>query len=445
MNKTSRIETSGQKGKVHISEEMANILKASGKERWVKKREDVVTLKGLGEVPTYWLSLENERHSTAGSVASHSTIESALSEPSSNDELAFIKNQINDWKNPSELTSWHSMFLAKVLVRVVEARQAQSGQIEVDEEGLQTAEKSALFGHADPSECIQFSSITSHGLDSQSEGKLDKATMAQLKDFVQQILDAYNPHPFHNIQHASHVVLSLKKLFESTQESSLDPLTEFALVLSAFVHDVDHPGVSNEQLLSENDALAKIYKSSSAERNSLDVFWNLFSQESFLELRRTVYQTTEELEHFRQVMVQAILATDVMDKSLQQDRVKQWEACVKSGTGSTLNQRKTYVVEQLIQVSDIAHTMQPWEWYQKWNRKLYDEMSAAFRDGRGRTSPNDFWYEGEQAFYNGIVIPVATSLSHQLAFRKSAKAMLQNAQQNLQQWKDSGKEVVSSM
>ena len=347
MNKTSRIESSGQKGKVHISEEMANILKASGKEYWLSKREDVVNLKGLGEVPTYWLGLQNERHSATGSVTSISTTDS--SEPSSNDELALIKNQINDWNNPSDLTSWHSKFLAKFLVRVVQARQARGGQIEVDEESLQAAERTALFGHASPSECIQCGSITSGDLESQVPcTKLDTAAMEQLKDFVQQISDAYNPHPFHNVQHASHVVISLKKLMESTEENPLDPLTEFALVLSAFVHDVDHPGISNEELVAENDALAKIYKSSPAERNSLDVFWNIFCQESFRDLRRTVYQTTEELEQFRQVMVQSILATDVMDKSLQEDRIKRWEECLKAGTSATLDQRKTCIVEQLI-------------------------------------------------------------------------------------------------
>ncbi|CAJ1941311.1 unnamed protein product [Cylindrotheca closterium] len=77
MNKTSRIESSGQKGKVHISDEMANILKDSGKEHWLSKREDVVNLKGLGEVPTYWLGLQNERHSVTGSVTNHSSTESS--------------------------------------------------------------------------------------------------------------------------------------------------------------------------------------------------------------------------------------------------------------------------------------------------------------------------------------------------------------------------------
>jgi len=71
MNKTSRIESHGQKGRVHISEEMANILIQNGKEHWVSKREDTVNMKGLGEVLTYWLDLENKLHwSRTGSITS---------------------------------------------------------------------------------------------------------------------------------------------------------------------------------------------------------------------------------------------------------------------------------------------------------------------------------------------------------------------------------------
>ena len=89
--------------------------------------------------------------------------------------------------------------------------------------------------------------------------------------------------------------------------------------------------------------------------------------------------------------------------------------------------------------------MQHWGLYQKWNRKLYDEMLAAFHNGRGKKHPNEVWYKGEQASYNDIVIPVATMLSEQMAFRKAGRAMLQNAEANLREWRDSGKEVLSSL
>jgi len=53
-----------------------------------------------------------------------------------------------------------------------------------------------------------------------------------------------------------------------------DPLTQFALVFSALIHDVDHLGVSNAQLVKEQSRLARIYANKSvAEQNSVNVAW----------------------------------------------------------------------------------------------------------------------------------------------------------------------------
>lgn len=38
------------------------------------------------------------------------------------------------------------------------------------------------------------------------------------------------------------------------------PLTQFAVVFSALIHDVDHPGVPNAQLVLEQTSSAKHYK-----------------------------------------------------------------------------------------------------------------------------------------------------------------------------------------
>jgi hypothetical protein len=46
------------------------------------------------------------------------------------------------------------------------------------------------------------------------------------------------------------------------------PLTQFAVVFSAIIHDVDHPGVPNAQLVKEGASLAETYKNVSvAEQN----------------------------------------------------------------------------------------------------------------------------------------------------------------------------------
>ena len=60
VNTCSRVETTGQSGRIHLSHETARQLIETGKARWVKKRKDLVTAKGKGTMQTYWLQSELE-------------------------------------------------------------------------------------------------------------------------------------------------------------------------------------------------------------------------------------------------------------------------------------------------------------------------------------------------------------------------------------------------
>ena len=55
VNTTSRIESTGMGGRIHVSDATANELKAKGKGHWLKQREDQVQAKGKGVMQTHWL------------------------------------------------------------------------------------------------------------------------------------------------------------------------------------------------------------------------------------------------------------------------------------------------------------------------------------------------------------------------------------------------------
>lgn len=64
------------------------------------------------------------------------------------------------------------------------------------------------------------------------------------------------------------------QLHTYTHGITSDPLTLFAIIFSALIHDVDHRGCSNVQLAKEDKELASLYQNKSiAEQNSLDVAW----------------------------------------------------------------------------------------------------------------------------------------------------------------------------
>jgi class 3 adenylate cyclase len=54
MNTASRMESNGEPGRIHISEQTAKELAAKGRSSWVTPRPDMVEVKGKGEMQTYW-------------------------------------------------------------------------------------------------------------------------------------------------------------------------------------------------------------------------------------------------------------------------------------------------------------------------------------------------------------------------------------------------------
>lgn len=93
--------------------------------------------------------------------------------------------------------------------------------------------------------------------------QLNDDVVQQLREYVANVAALYRCNPFHNFEHASHVTMSVVKLLsrivvpadidyenlgmdkiastlhDHTYGITSDPLTQFACVFSALIHDVD--------------------------------------------------------------------------------------------------------------------------------------------------------------------------------------------------------------
>ena len=224
-----------------------------------------------------------------------------------------------------------------------------------------------------------------------------------------------------------------------------DPLTQFAVVFSAVIHDADHPGVPNTQLVKENTRLAQIYRKSIAEQNSVELVWDLLMSSDYEELRSCIYSSKDELQRFRQLVVNTVMATDIVDKELQTLRKMRWEKAFSfSDDEANLkeNRKATIVIEHLIQASDVSHTMQHWNIYRKWNEKFFFELYDAYRSGRAETDPSINWYKGEIGFFDFYIIPLAKKLQSCGVFGVSSDEYLNYAQSNREEWVREGEQVV---
>merc|ERR1711971_305778 len=316
---------------------------------------------------------------------------------------------------------------------------------------------------------------------------LDSRVRIQLREFVTAIAYTYHDedNPFHNFPHASHVGMSVAKLLsrivapdkdfdhhvqlhDHTYGITSDPLTQFACVFAALIHDANHPGVPNSQLVKENLPIAKMYEGKSvAEQNSINIAWRILVNDGdkYADLRKAICETRQEETRFRQLVINAVCATDIMDKDLKRARNERWAKAFSTTTSVTttpttqktkssiassnhssssssmnpdmqeqINRKATIVIEHIIQASDVAHTMQHWHIYVKWNERLYAEMYKAYVEGRAENDPTYTWYKGEIGFFDYYVIPLAEKLSECGVFGVSSDEYLNYATMNRTEW-----------
>jgi hypothetical protein len=309
--------------------------------------------------------------------------------------------------------------------------------------------------------------------------EVPEAIAKDLREYVEMIAASYRSNnKFHNFEHACHVTLSVAKLLgrvvtpdlsskqgESAADRKVrnemaaqihnfthgltsDPLATLALVFAGLIHDVDHQGVCNVQLAKEEPELAEHYRNKSvAEQNSLDVAWDRLMADRFLKLRQYIFETQDELLRFRQLIVNMVLATDIFDKELNQLRKDRWERAFHANLPDSVTKdlRATIVMEHIMQASDVSHTMQHWHIYQKWNRRLFEEMYAAFKAGRMGADPRTFWYQGELGFFDNYIIPLATKLKECNVFGVSSDEYLAYALKNREEWEERGEEMIQAM
>ena len=459
------MESNGEKNKIQVSQDTADLLVSHGKQSWLSKREDLIQAKGKGAMQTYWIKVYTSKNKSIASTE--------MSETSENDPTEFeIEEDIAAQKHAS-LIKWNVEMLTRLVKQIIGSETAQTSHV-----GNTPAYDIFSTSGTPLDEVVEVMKFPKMQIPSparEREPRLDSLVKHELHSLVSNIASLYKDNHFHGFEHASHVTMSVVKLLsrvdtpyantvrtesqpdndadDSTASGMLDPLTQFACVYAALVHDVDHQGVSNAQLVNEGTAIADYYSQRSvAEQNSVDLGWQLFVQDDYRNLRETICPTEKDLRRFRKLVVNIVLATDIMDKDLKQLRNARWEKAFASSRHRDeeslevrQDRKATIVIEHLIQASDVSHTMQHWHVYRKWNEKLFMEMSHAFKTGRLAKAPEEFWYEGEIGFFDHYIIPLAKKLKDCGVFGVSSDEYLNYAEKNRSEWEARGKAIVSEL
>lgn len=251
MNVASRMESTGEKNLIQVSQETADLIVSAGKQHWLTARDEAIYAKGKGSLQTYWLQPRRRRssvHSDDRSGADTGTTNS-LEEYSDGDMYkisASVMLTSNQWVNTNighcnysneksmdnRLVDWNADILWSLLSKVIVSRNHDSLPSHISVSALQSPViKAKANGRSGPSNDV---------------------IRQQLRSFVGKIASLYPANPFHNFEHASHVALSANKLLRrivaqektrTTQESdgrdllissaygiSADPLLQFVIV-----------------------------------------------------------------------------------------------------------------------------------------------------------------------------------------------------------------------
>jgi hypothetical protein len=489
VNTASRMESSGVPNRVHVSKETAKHLVDAGKGHWVELRSDAVTLKGKGTLQTYWAS-----PCTVGGTVRCCSIETCAS--GCGDDSIVVDptiTQLGDDRRIGEqverkkasklarlnrLVDWNVEVLYTLLKRVVASRihdqSSKQDNVMLPPEEAALWKKGSLINEM--TDVLSLPPFRDHQQTRHpSNNDIPPAVKQQLREFVCRVARQYRDVPFHNFEHASHVIMSAGKLMKRiinpdgvnygqseisigrcihdiTYGISSDPLMQFAVVFAALIHDVEHTGFTNKELIAMKSSLASIYGGKCvAEQNSVDVAWMILEDAKFKELRTCIFVNDNEKKRFRQLIVNAVMATDIADKELQALRKNRWDAAFHGNDASLvtkldMDRKATIVFEYIIQASDVSHCMQHWLTYQKFNSRLFEERYLAWMQGvAGENDPSVGWFNGEIWFFDNYIIPLAEKLAECGVFGVSYHEYLNYAQANRLEWEQKGHQMVEEM
>ena len=390
---------------------------------------------------------------------------SVSGQPPSSSGWGFIGIYAGDNAKKEEgLVDSNTKLLHNLLERVLAYRAQCGTQNDIDEPDASVYEGSFIIGEV--TEALPLAPFEStKAYIGQVDSLLSETVKEQLQDYVGNISFLYHDNPFHNFEHASHVARSANKLMQQivtanyglvTDEGqhryslglSSDPLAQFAVVFAALIHDCDHQGVPNLTLVQEHADVAERYENRSpAEQNSVEVAWELLMESRYKELRQCIFPNATEMHRFRQLIVNCVIATDIADADLRNERKKRWTDVFAPEyatmlDGESMHRKATIVIDHIIQASDIAHTMQHWSVYIKWNEKLFFELYQSFLEGRSETDPSVNWFKGEIGFFDFYIIPLAKKLKECGVFGRTSDEFLMYAVENRKRWELEGDIVL---
>ncbi|KAM3866307.1 3',5'-cyclic-AMP phosphodiesterase 4C [Diretmus argenteus] len=182
---------------------------------------------------------------------------------------------------------------------------------------------------------------------------------------------------YHNNIHAADVVQSTHVLLSTPAlEAVFTDLEILAALFASAIHDVDHPGVSNQFLINTNSELALMYNDSSVlENHHLAVGFKLLQEENC-----DIFQnlSKKQGQSLRKMVIDMVLATDMSKHmNLLADLKTMVETKKVTSLGVLLLDNysdRIQVLQNMVHCADLSNPTKPLELYRQWTDRIMVEF-----------------------------------------------------------------------
>ncbi|KAM6331803.1 3',5'-cyclic-AMP phosphodiesterase 4C-like [Alca torda] len=186
---------------------------------------------------------------------------------------------------------------------------------------------------------------------------------------------------YHNSIHAADVAQSTHVLLSTPAlEAVFTDLEIMAAIFASAIHDVDHPGVSNQFLINTNSELALMYNDASVlENHHLAVGFKLLQEENC-----DIFQnlSKKQRQSLRKMAIDMVLATDMSKHmNLLADLKTMVETKKVTSLGVLLLDNysdRIQVLQNMVHCADLSNPTKPLELYRQWTDRIMVEF---FRQG----------------------------------------------------------------
>lgn len=205
VNTAARMESTGLKNRIQVSQETADLIIAGGKANWVELREDTVHAKGKGELQTYWLKHKSEKVTTSSTTSSDQTPtyfeqrDSSMHAPSVSEITEHDSSILPKGDKLQRMIDWNADILSKLLQRVLATRLVAGSYKPASESKLAALEAStSQIGNCmqDVVEVIQLPKFDEAAYEfEQVHPEISERVAKQMRNYVSLIASMYRQNP----------------------------------------------------------------------------------------------------------------------------------------------------------------------------------------------------------------------------------------------------------